>query len=511
MTLDEILAAIAERCTRAPERPALTLAGGRRLTYGDVRRELDALTSGLLAQGLSPGDAVVFSIRPSPEAVLLLLAIVRCGGTVVAADPGVGPDLFAAQMALLTPKWVMAETLLYAAARLRPVRAALERRGIALPNIDLPNTRRVVVGPRWPRPHGTLTYRDLLRSKPGPVAPKRDPQGPAMVVFTSGTTSEPKGVVHTSESIGGGIGLVAAQLALRRSDRVFSDQMHMIVPALMAGAEAVLPRRRSGTSATFRDLAEHRPTHAYWVPVQLQDLMGAPGGARLPDSLRVVILGSAPAPREFLRRCRAFLPSATRVYCAYAMTEMLPVSWVGMDEKLDYSGTGDLVGDPCPGVRVRIARDGEILIAGPNLCRGYLGQPPLSEVATGDVGRLSGGRLVLLGRKKDMIIRRAFNIYPALIEGAVAAIPGIRRCAMVGVYDDRAADEAVVLAIEPGDGVDPDQLRDRTRWEIFEGPHRVAVQARPDHILVTRIPLGGRSRKVDRGALQELVAGMIRC
>ena len=124
------------------------------------------------------------------------------------------------------------------------------------------------------------------------------------------------------------------------------------------------------------------------------------------------------------------------------MTEMLPVCFVDMEEKLEYEGSGDLVGAPCPDVRLRIARDGEIMVAGPNLCGAYLAGPALDELATGDLGRLDAdGRLVLLGRKKDMIIRGSYNIYPGLIEEVIAGIAGVRRCAVVGVYDENRADE----------------------------------------------------------------------
>jgi acyl-CoA synthetase (AMP-forming)/AMP-acid ligase II len=193
------------------------------------------------------------------------------------------------------------------------------------------------------------------------------------------------------------------------------------------------------------------------------------------------------------------------------MTEALPVSWVSLEDKLAHLGDGDLAGEPCPGVHIRIAADGEILVSGPNLCRGYLGMPPATEVATGDIGRLDGGRLVLLGRKKDMIIRGSYNIYPALVEDTVAAVRGVRRCALIGLYDDRRADEEVVLAVEPQDGADRAELRRRVKREIFEGPRRIDIYARPDRIVFTRIPLAGRSHKPDKIALRKLVMELIRC
>jgi acyl-CoA synthetase (AMP-forming)/AMP-acid ligase II len=509
-----LLDQIEARCVSDPSAPALIQAGGRIYTYGEVKAELDALTSGLLNAGMRPGDAVVYSVRPSPESVLLLLAVVRCGGVVVAVDPGMSPELFAARLSLLDPRWVMAESILYALAQAAPLRRALERKGVRLPSLRVRGARLLLQGRPLPWVHGALYYRDLAGTKAAVATPDVDPNGTAVVVFTSGTTSMPKGVVHSRASIGAGLAMVAAHLALRPTDCLYTDQLHMIVPALMAGASVVIPRRRSNAGNALADLAAYGPTHAYWVPVQLEEIVSRARAARVafPKSLEAVILASAPVPRSFLRRIREALPPKARVYSAYAMTEMLPVCFVEMGEKLAYEGTGDLVGAPCPEVRVGIAADGEVIVAGPNLCQGYLGGPPLLEVATGDLGRVDAdGRLVLLGRKKDMIIRGAYNIYPGLFEETVAAIPGVHRCALVGVYDEKHADEVVVLALEPQPGCDPSELRHRVMHEISEGPHRIDIQARPDHIVVSDIPLSGRSRKVDKGALREAIRELGLC
>lgn len=514
MNVTALLDQIDAQCDRDPSAPALVQAGGRALTYGMVRAEADALASGLLNAGMRPGDVVVYSIRSSPESVLLLLAVMRCGGVVVAVDPGMSPDLFASRLSLLEPRWVMAESLLYALAQLGPARRALERKGVRLPHLRIANSRLVLQGHRLPWVQGALYYRDLARTRPAVAAPDVDPDGRALIVFTSGTTAAPKGVVHTRASIGAGLAMAAAQLGLRPGDRLYTDQLHMIVPALMAGACVVLPRRRSDAATAFADLAEYRPTHAYWVPVQLEEIMSRAreAGASLPESLAVVILASAPVPRGFLRRCREALPARVRVYSAYAMTEMLPVCFVEMEEKLAYRGSGDLVGAPCAGVRLRIAADGEVVVAGPSLCRGYLGGPALSELPTGDLGRLEGdGRLVLLGRKKDMIIRGSFNIYPGLIEEAIAGIPGVRRCALVGVYDERRADEVVVLAFEAEAGCDPRDVKSRIQREITSGAHRIDIQARPDHIVAADIPLSGRSHKIDKNALSDALREVVAC
>jgi acyl-CoA synthetase (AMP-forming)/AMP-acid ligase II len=155
------------------------------------------------------------------------------------------------------------------------------------------------------------------------------------------------------------------------------------------------------------------------------------------------------------------------------------------------------------------------VLRGPNLCAGDLaaleaGAPPIVEHRTGDLARVDpDGRLVLLGRAKDMIIRGRHNVYPALHEAAAERVPGVRRCAMVGVWDDARADERVVLVVEPAAPVGAPAAREalaaRVRRALREGPARVDDAAQPDLVLVVdRLPEAGRSRKVDREAVRAL-------
>src|SRR5260221_9806706 len=103
------------------------------------------------------------------------------------------------------------------------------------------------------------------------------------------------------------------------------------------------------------------------------------------------------------------------------MPEMVPVERVNVHEKLARPDGGDLVGAPFAGVQARLAADGELLLSGPHLCAGYVGQPSVTEHATGDLAAIDEhGRIVLLGRKKDMIIRAHQNVYPGLYEPTIA-------------------------------------------------------------------------------------------
>jgi acyl-CoA synthetase (AMP-forming)/AMP-acid ligase II len=187
------------------------------------------------------------------------------------------------------------------------------------------------------------------------------------------------------------------------------------------------------------------------------------------------------------------------------MTEILPVARVSLEDKLAYAGEGDYVGTLVPGVEGRLSADGELLLRGEALFAGYLGGPPVTEHATGDLARMDGREVALLGRRKDMIIRGDFNLYPELYEPTVERIPGVRRAAFVGVYDERAADERVVLVVEPESMSDAASLPARVARALRAGETRIDEPALPDEILAMPLPEGGRSSKVDKRALRALV------
>ncbi|HXV93448.1 MAG TPA: class I adenylate-forming enzyme family protein, partial [Pseudonocardia sp.] len=405
--------------------PALTGPRGRTLTHAALAARIRAVAHRLRAAGLAPGERMLFSVRPSPAAVVLALGAVAAGGTVVFADPGAGGELFAARFAQARPAWAAAESLLYAVSAPGPLRALARRRGVLLPDYAALPVRHVRVGPRYPGvPRAALSLRALARPVhagdravvPEPARPEQD----AVVVPTSGTTAAPKAVVHTRGSLGAALDVLGARCAFRPGDRVHTDQLIVGLPAVAGGAHWTMPpyglRPASRPAELARGLAG--ATHTFLVPADLAavlDLMDR-GEAPRPASLRQVLLGAAPVLPPLLRRATAALPGV-EILAVYGMTEILPVAVATAEEKLAFDtgpGAGDLVGAPLPGVRVHVSDDGELHVAGPNLARCHLGAPPMTQHATGDLARLDSGRIVLVGRTKDMIIRGSTNIYPGL-------------------------------------------------------------------------------------------------
>ncbi|MCX5193708.1 acyl--CoA ligase [Streptomyces sp. NBC_00249] len=477
-----------------PERPAVLSATrtGRarvRATRGELAALADAYAAALHARGLRAGDTVGVAVRPGPRALAVLLALWRLGLRGAVLDPGAGAEVLRARLALARPALVLADAAAQAVAGwARPLarRAALE-----LP--ELAGLGPVAtVGPRLP---GCAPALEAGAPRVGVPVYAGPQDADAVIVFTSGTTSRPRAVVHTRAGLAAGMGTVAGLFdggpGGGAGEPVLGGTFFVLVPALTRGAPVALPARSPGVLA--RQLARLRPRDTYLTPPQLRDALGA--GARFTGR---VWTGSAPASAALLGRVRE--AGAEEAWGVYALTELFPAAAVESREKAAFDGAGDLAGAPLPGVRAVRDADGQLLLAGPAARDRYLGEEPDPWVRTGDRARLDGsGRIVLEGRCKDMVLRRAENIYPGLYEPALQ-VPGVELGVLVGIPAGDG-DERLVAVVQARPGVAEPALR-----AALSEPLRAMGTARPDALVFARIPLSGRSRKPDRAAVSALAA-----
>jgi olefin beta-lactone synthetase len=478
---------------RDAHRPALvaTTWDGQtsvRATHGDLADLADSYAAALHGRGLRAGDTIGFAARGAARPLAVMLAAHRLGLRVAVLDPTAGPDVLLARLALAAPSLVLADAAAQAVAGwarplARRIRLALPELGRLAPV--------ATVGPRLPGCAPALTRR---RGVGGAVPDRRGEDGDAVVIFTSGTTSQPRAVVYTWARLDSAMRGVADLVRPRAGEPVLGDMFFVLVPSLASGAPVAVPARSPRSLA--RQLRRLRPQETYLTPPQLRDALAA--SARFTGR---VWTGSAPASAGLLDRLRR--AGAQQAWGVYAMTEMIPIAAVEAREKAAYTGDGDLVGGLVPGAVARVDAAGQLLVTGPARCDRYLGSPPTRWIATGDLARLDGAgsatRVVLAGRTKDMILRRAENIYPGLYEPSLH-VPGVDLAVLVGVPDGDA-DERVVAVVEPSPGADPRAVR-----AALAAPLARMGSARPDAVLLAPVPLAGRSRKPDRRATAELAA-----
>ncbi|MFJ6718889.1 AMP-binding protein [Streptomyces sp. NPDC091259] len=485
-----------EHALRArPELPAVLTAGRggapRALaTRGELAGLADAYAAALHARGLRAGDTVGVAVRPGPRALAVLLALWRLGLRGAVLDPGAGPEVLRARLALARPALVLADAAAQAVAGWA---APLARRArLELPELAGLGGPVATVGRRLPWCAPALE-RDAPRAG---VPAGFEGDGDAVIVFTSGTTSRPRAVVHTRASLAAGMETVSTLFAgARPGEPVLGGTFFVLVPALTRGAPVALPARSARGLA--RQLARLRPQDTYLTPPRLRDALaaGAAFGGR-------VWTGSAPAGAELLNRVRD--AGADQAWGVYALTELFPAAAVESREKAAFTDSGDLVGAPLPGVRAERDPAGQLLLTGPAARDRYLGEEPDAWVRTGDRARLDGaGRIVLEGRCKDMVLRRAENIYPGLYEPSLH-VPGVELGVLVGVPADDG-DERLVAVVQPRRGVPEPVLR-----AALSEPLRRMGTARPDALLFADVPLAGRSRKPDRAAASKLAAAALR-
>ncbi|MEU9129296.1 class I adenylate-forming enzyme family protein [Kitasatospora sp. NPDC048540] len=466
------------------DRPALlgctrTGAVTVRARCGELADLADAFAAALHHRyGLRPGDTLGVAVRPGPRALAVLLAAHRLGLRAAVLDPSAGPEVLLARLALARPALVLADAAAQAVAGW--ARPLARRAHLALPPLaELGPV--ATVGPRRPGCAPALT------GGPGGPPPRYDGDGDAVIVFTSGTTSAPRAVVHTRATLAAGMRTVDGLVRPGPGAAVLGGTFFVLVPALAAGASVALSAR--SPKVLGRQLARLRPDETYLTPPQLRGIGSFTGR---------VWTGSAPAGAELLRRVKRL--GAREAWGVYALTELFPAAAVEEGEKSAFDGDGDLLGHPLPGVRTALTGDGELLLAGPAARDRYLGERPDPWVRTGDRARITAdGRIVLAGRCKDMVLRRAENIYPGLYEPALH-LPGVELAVLVGVPAGDG-DERLVALVQPAPGTDRRRLRG-----ALQGPLERMGSARPDALLFADVPLAGRSRKPDRAAAARLCA-----
>lgn len=392
---------------------------------------------------------------------------------------------------------------------------------------DLPDLRAVVVMDGEANRPSTRTWAEFLRD--GASVPDSDvlaaidavgPDDIADIIFTSGTTGRPKGVLTTHGQNLRCFGVYTEAIGLRRGDRylIVNPFFHCFgykagfLSCLMRGA-TILPVAIFDTGRIGELIAAHRITVLPGPPTLLQSLLEQDSGTDL-SSLRLTVTGAAEIPVELIRRLRERGIFDT-VLTAYGLTEtsgLVSVSKPDDPPEVIARWSGQVIN----GVEVRIVDDsgaplpagelGGIIVRGFNVMREYLDAPAATAEAidehgwlrTGDLGITdTEGRLRIAGRKKDMFIVGGFNAYPAEIEDILLGHNGIARAAVVGVPDDRLGEVGAAFVV-PAAGT-PIEAEEVIAW----AKERMANYKVPRRVhLLDALPLNATG-KVDKLRLAE--------
>jgi acyl-CoA synthetase len=458
------------------ERPCTT-------TALDLHRRSSRLASGLVARGLGPGDVIAYQMPNWVETLVVLWAGFRIGATMVPIIHFYGPHELrfivrqAGARALVTPDGFGGTDHL---GNLAAVRRDLDSLECVVVAGDAARAREVP---------GAVTFDDLmdhdLLAEPAPV----DPRAPAMIGYTSGTTADPKGVVHTHRTLLAEVRQLASLNVLGgRAALMASPLAHMtgmlggsLVPLHLGNPIALIDRWDPGRVLAI--MAGHGLSAGGGATIFLTSLLDHPDLG--PEHLAAMPrfgLGGAPVPRAVAERAEGL---GIRITRAYGSTEHPSIT----GSTSDAPAARRMLTDGCAmaGVELRLVDEsgaavghgapGEILSRGPDLFAGYT-DPALTAAAfdadgwyhTGDVGVLDDGYLTITDRVSDLIIRGGLNLSAGEIEERLATMPGIAEVAVVAAPDERLGEHAcAVVRLAPG------------------APHvdLAAVQA---HLATTRLP-----------------------
>lgn len=344
----------------------------------------------------------------------------------------------------------------------------------------------------------------------------RDPDDTAVILYTSGTTGSPKGAELTHSNLVSNVDVLAQTLMhVTPQDVIFGGlplfhvfgQTCGLNVAVRAGAALTLLPRFDPAKA--RDiLLRDGVTVLQGVPTMYSALLALPvsGDADLSD-LRVCISGGSAIPVEVLRAFEKRFGCV--VLEGYGLSETSPVACFNHSDQPRVPGS---IGTPVRGVEMRVIDDhggavrdgavGEIVIRGHNVMKGYWGKPERTAEAitadgwfhTGDLGRVDElGNYFIVDRKKDLIIRGGYNVYPREIEEVLYEHPDIAEAAVVGVADPYLGEEvAAAVALKPGKTLTPEDIREFVK-------ERVAAYKYPRHVhVLDKLPKGPTGKILKR-------------
>jgi long-chain acyl-CoA synthetase len=461
------------RADRAAVRDGDRVVSYRRLDEDSAR------VAGLLRdRGLRPGDRVGVMLPNVPEFAVVYFGVLRAGAVVVPMNP------------LLKAREV-AFYLGDSGARLMLVWHAVAHEaqtGAKQAEADV-----VVVEPDG--------FGKVLASvSPAADVVDRADDDTAVILFTSGTTGQPKGAELTHGNLATNTEVTLADLlGLTADDVIFGGlplfhafgQTCTLNTAVAAGAcLTLLPRFSAGQA--LRILAEHQVTVFAGVPTMYSALLHAPDRDGYDVSrLRLAFSGGAALPVEVLRGFEAAF--GCPVLEGYGLSETSPVASFNHPGRERKPGS---IGTPISGVQMKVVdtdgtevpqgEAGEIVIRGHNVMKGYWNRPEATAAAvpdgwfhTGDVGRVDeDGYFFIVGRQKDLIIRGGYNVYPREIEEVMHEHPAVAEVAVIGVPHPELGEEVgAAVTLKPGASATADELRAYVKGQVaaYKYPRRVWI------------------------------------
>jgi long-chain acyl-CoA synthetase len=458
----ELATLIARHARYRPQATAVVFDGVP-YTYAQFSERVARAGNALRALGIGAGDKVATVAANSLELLEIYWAVPSIGAVLVPLSPLLLREGLASLLRGSDARCLIAQASMLPV--LREMRAELPSQVAIIDECAA----------------GFGDYRALRDAQPPRMDPAQvDPGDLFNIMFTSGTTGVPKGIMHThfvrsmyATLMGNALRMTPESRALHSGSIVFNGAFVTMMPSFFLGGTYVL-LRQFDAEETMAAIERERVTHVMLVPAQIVAILGAKGfDAKRLASLECILSLGAPLLKPDKDRLNAELPG--RLYELYGLTE----GFLTILDRSDAVRKASSVGVPPAGFRMRIERPdgseapprepGEIVGRGPMLMKGYYNRPDLTAQAvrngwlhTGDVGYVDeDGYLYLVDRMKDMIDSGGVKIYPRDVEEVAIGHPAVREVAVFGIPHDKWGETPIAAVIlQSGADVTAEALRD---------------------------------------------------
>ena len=442
-SLPDCLGAVAQL---RPEHPALIL-NGVTLSYRDFDQLVSRTAASLQRDSVQPGDVVAACAGTSLEYVALYFGVLRAGGVMTPLPPSATAQNLTGMLANSGARWLFLD---------QPVAKAWDLEGF-MPAAKAGHAPVALKKVWFDLTTGPNSWTQWLGTQANPTPVANEPERAFNLIYSSGTTGVPKGIVQpcsmrwsqTQRAAANGIGF--ASVLLLSTPLYSNTTLVPLLPGLALGATAVL-MSKFDTRQYLALAARHRATHTVMVPVQYQRLLDDPSFDEH-DLSSLRIKGSTSAPFGAALKAEVLCRWPGELNDVYGMTE----GGVRCELKAHlHPNKLHTIGQPSAGHEIRMIDDsglelergqtGEIVGHSAVMMKGYHGLPEKTReiewfdstgkrfIRTGDIGRFDeDGFVILSDRKKDMVISGGFNIYPSDLEAELEQHPEVAEAAVVGV------------------------------------------------------------------------------
>jgi acyl-CoA synthetase (AMP-forming)/AMP-acid ligase II len=442
---------------------ATLIAGERRVTFAELHDLSDRAATALRADGVREGSVAALTLPTGVDYVVAYLALAKLGAITAGVNPRMSDGEQAKVLTRLQPDVIL----------------------------------------------DSLTYSS---GSPPPLAPDRDRI--VTIVFTSGTSGEPKGAVFTNRQLeaitridAGGLDVWGTGGPLLGGTQFCHIGFMTKLQWYLRLGCTLLVQARWRADVSLRLIAEHRMRGVGGVAAQIALLLREPDFDSYDLScVETIIVGGGPSPPELVREARRRFGAAYSI--RYSSTESGGVGTATAFDAPDEEALST-VGRPRPGIEVRIADDGELLVRSPAAMTGYWRDPERTAATidadgwlhTSDLGEIDEkGCLRIVGRTNDMYIRGGYNVHPLEVESVLVEHPAVTAVAIAPRADDVMGEVGVAVVV-PADPAAPPALEDLRAF----GAARLAAYKLPEAILcVDALPITSME-KLDRNALKHMV------